>query len=131
MMTLQSPFFYNLIKIKMETNLTFDDIIRNIIKQENNALKESITELLSNKLGIKNKVMNLNEFCTYVGCSRSHAYKLTSNNQVPVSRKNGKLWFKQSAIDDWLMDNPIKTKAQIEDSVTDYLSKRKGDRYEK
>ncbi len=110
---------------------SFDDALRSIIRQENNALKQSIEEMISDNAGVKNQVMNFKEFCNYVGCSRSHAYKLTSNRLVPFSRKNGKLWFLRSEIDEWLMSNPVKTKTQIDNEAGEYLiSKRKGGKYE-
>lgn len=104
---------------------SFEDIIRYLIKEEMSVLLVYIKDLFSKKTGCTDKVMNLEEFCVYVGCSRSHAYKLTSKSLVPFSRKNGRVWFQQSKVDMWLMDNPSKSRTEIEANVDSYLSSKR------
>lgn len=63
-------------------------------------------------------VLNLEEFCRYTGISKSFAYKLTSSRAIPFSCPNGKtIFFERTQIDIWLLQNPVKTKKQLEKEV--------------
>lgn len=67
-------------------------------------------QLLSQK-----SVFTFDEFCRYVGISKSYGYKLTSTRAVPHYCPNGKtLYFEKSEIDKWLLQNPVKTTAQLQ-----------------
>ncbi len=72
------------------------------IQAQLNEIKEL---LVSNK-----KVLNLKEVSNYIGYSKSHIYKLTSSNQIPHSKPNGKgLYFDKDEIDGWLLKNKVPT----------------------
>lgn len=63
-------------------------------------------------------VLNFEEFCNYTGISKSWGYKLTHRREVPHYSPNNKtLYFDRSQIDLWLLQNPIKTKKQLEKEV--------------
>ena len=63
-------------------------------------------------------VLNLDEFCRYTGISKSFAYKLTSSRAIPFSCPNGKtIFFSKEIVDNWLLQNPVKTKKQLEKEV--------------
>jgi excisionase family DNA binding protein len=78
------------------------------------------------KMLISNKaVLSFDEFCQYCGFSKSFGYKLTSTGRVPHFKPTGKMiYFSKAEIDTWLMQNPIKTAAQIETESANYLLKR-------
>lgn len=80
-------------------------------------------------LSLNKKVLNLNEVADYIGYSKSHIYKLTSTNQIPHSKPNGKgLFFDKDEIDYWLLKNKVPTQdvlkristgeAKLEDTST-------------
>ena len=59
-------------------------------------------------------VLSIETFCNYTGFSRSFANKLTSSNQIPFYRPGGKhIVFNKSEVDEWLLNNRIKTKNEI------------------
>lgn len=63
-------------------------------------------------------VLNFEEWCFYCGFSKSWGYKLTSQREVPHYSPNGKtLYFERAEIDKWLLQNPVKTKKQLEKEV--------------
>jgi excisionase family DNA binding protein len=74
--------------------------------EEIQAQLEEIKEILTTN----KKVLNLNEVANYIGYSKSHIYKLTSTNQIPHSKPNGKgLFFDKDEIDVWLLKNKVPT----------------------
>jgi excisionase family DNA binding protein len=74
--------------------------------EEIQAQLEEIKEILTTN----KKVLNLNEVADYIGYSKSHIYKLTSTNQIPHSKPNGKgLFFDKDEIDYWLLKNKVPT----------------------
>lgn len=86
-------------------------------------LKSIEKMLLSQK-----EVLTLTEFCEYAGISKSYGYKLTSENRVPHYKPSGKMvYFKKTEIDKWLLQNRVKTDADIEKLATDtVLNNKKG-----
>lgn len=69
-------------------------------------------------------VLTFDEFCTYTGISKSWAYKLTSNREVPHFKPNDKkIYFKKEDIDKWLLQNPIKTISQLKSEAKEGRSK--------
>lgn len=70
-------------------------------------------------------ILSIDEVCEYAKISKSHCYKLTSQNQIPHSKKGKRLYFDKEEIDNWLLGNPVKTAQQIEQEANDYL-KTKG-----
>ena len=58
----------------------------------------------------------------YLDVSASYLYKLTSQNQIPHSKPNGKkLYFSKNELDAWLKRNPVKTVDQMESYSSDYI----------
>ena len=86
----------------------------------------SIEQRLSNieTLLTNNKtVLSFDEFCTYAGISKSYGYKLTSTGRVPHYCPSGKmLYFNKAEVDNWLLQNPIKTASQIETEASTYVT---------
>lgn len=88
-----------------ENHVSFSDLTERLERIEKG--------LLSQKT-----VLNFTDFCTYVGISKSHGYKLTSTREVPHFCPNGKtLFFSKDEIDQWLLRNPIKTIATLKREV--------------
>lgn len=84
-----------------------------IIEQTN----ERLDRIEKGVLGQKT-VLTFEDFCIYVGISKSFGYKLTSTRKVPHFCPNGKMiYFEKAQVDLWLLQNPIKTKKQLEKEV--------------
>lgn len=59
------------------------------------------------------------EAAQYLNCSPSYLYKLTHRRQVPCFKPLGKkLFFKRGDLENFLLQNPVKTRAQIEQEAT-------------
>ena len=72
------------------------------------------------------KPLTFLEACQYLDCSKSHLYKLTSTGGIRHYKPNGKrIFFRKSDLDGWLLRNPIKTTAQIEQEAVDAVTIRK------
>ncbi len=74
------------------------------------------------KKGQTEKPLTLNEAAQYLDISKSYLYKLTCSNKIPCYRPQGKrLYFVKSELHTWLLRNPVKTTAAIEQEANDYL----------
>lgn len=83
---------------------------------------EIIEELLKTQTLLSKKVLNLQEACTYIGVSSSHMYKLTSSNQIPFYKPNGKrLFFNREELDSWMLQHRNQTQEEIEQLATSYV----------
>lgn len=51
------------------------------------------------------RALDLDGFCELTGLSRQHAYRLTSANKVPFSKRGKKIWFDRDLIELWLLEN--------------------------
>ncbi len=72
--------------------------------------------------GQAEKPLAFNEAAQYLDISKSYLYKLTSSNKIPHYKPQGKrLYFSKSELDTWLLRNPVKSTADIEQKADDYL----------
>lgn len=67
-------------------------------------------------------VLDLTEAAAFTGYSESHLYNLTSRKAVPHYKKNRKLYFKKSELEDWLLEHRIKTDKEINSRAATYVS---------
>jgi len=76
-------------------------------------------------IGAKN-VLTLDETALFTGLSKGYIYRLTSNQEIPHYKRNGRnIYFKKEEIEDWLLQNRVATKAEIESKATTYLATKK------
>lgn len=75
------------------------------------------------KLLISQKeVLTIDEVGAYTGLSKSYLYKLTSTNQIPFYKPNNKMvYFNRVEIEEWLLQNRMKTVSEIEGEAATYL----------
>ncbi|SEP08505.1 DNA binding domain-containing protein, excisionase family [Mucilaginibacter gossypiicola] len=60
------------------------------------------------------RFLTLAELCTYLGVSKSFAYKLSHRNAIPkYCPTGGKIWFKKSDIDQWLNGHRIMSEKEL------------------
>ena len=75
-------------------------------------------------IGAKN-VLSLEETSELTGFSIGHLYRLTSQKQIPPFKKNRKLYFLKSDIEEWLTEQRVLTNSEIESKATTYMATHK------
>lgn len=75
-------------------------------------------------IGAKN-VLSLEETSELTGFSIGHLYRLTSQKQIPHFKKNRKLYFLKSDIEEWLTEQRVLTNSEIESKATTYMATHK------
>ena len=76
---------------------------------------EKIT-LLGNK-----EILTLSEAAMLTGYKEKGLYELTSNKRIPHYKKNGKLYFKKSELEEWMTDNKVMTNEEIHRKAVTYV----------
>lgn len=72
------------------------------------------------------KVLTLDEAILYTGFKRSYMHELTSTRRIPHSKPNGKfVFFDREKLDAWLLQNPVRTKAEIESQASTHVATKK------
>jgi excisionase family DNA binding protein len=104
-------------------NFTFFQLKTRTVKMEAiierlNAIERKIEELAA----LNKEVLNLREAAKYLNVSCSHLYKLTSAKEIPHFKPRGKqVFFERKELDQWLLQNRQKTRAEIEQAAIDYV----------
>jgi excisionase family DNA binding protein len=73
-------------------------------------------------------IFNLEQLTAYAGLSRQTVYKLTSRRELPHSKRGKRLFFEKAAIDQWLLENRVKTNREIGQQANEYLSQKSNQR---
>ena len=85
------------------------------------SIEERIEELESLVYVTKN-VLSFDEASKYLNLSKSYLYKLTSAQQIPHYKPQGKMiYFEKDALEAWLRQNPVKTQTQIAQEASHYV----------
>ena len=107
----------------MDISMSFEQILRKIVKEENAALLNSVKELLTKKTDFisESKPLTLKEACAYIPCSSSYLYKLTSTKMIPHAKRGGKLYFEKIELDKWLLSNKIRTVDAISEDTNMHI----------
>ena len=88
---------------------------------ENKSIEERIEELETLVYATKN-VLSFDEASKYLNLSKSYLYKLTSAQQIPHYKPQGKMiYFEKDALEAWLRQNPVKTQTQISQEASHYI----------
>ena len=88
---------------------------------ENKSIEQRIEEL-ENLVYLNKNVLSFEEACKLTNLSKSYLYKLTSTQQIPHYKPQGKMiYFEKDALEAWLRQNPVKTQAQISQEATHYI----------
>lgn len=78
-----------------------------------------IEKLLTNQ---SDEPLDFEAAAKFLKFSKSHLYKLTSLNQIPHYKPNGKrVYFSKVELKSWLLRNPVKSIEAIERESTDYV----------
>lgn len=70
-------------------------------------------------------VLGLSEAALFTGYSESHLYNLTSRKGIPHYKKNRKLFFKKSELEEWMLERQVKTDREITSKAATYVSTHK------
>ena len=90
-------------------NLKFEKLISNL---ESNTQPEQ-------------KPLSFAEACIYLGVSRSHLYKLTSQQKITHYKPNNKmLYFLESDLKSYILRNRKKSETELEREANDYIQNR-------
>ena len=57
--------------------------------------------------------LDINECSAYTGISKTYLRHLTSGHIIPHYKKCGRLFFKKSELDEWMLQNRVPTDAEI------------------
>lgn len=74
--------------------------------------------------GIK-AVLNVTEASQFTGISRPQIYRLTSERRIPHYKKNNKLYFKKTELENWMLQNKVETIDEINSRASTYLYKKR------
>ena len=93
----------------------------NNIEQRLDKIEQLLTaQSLQNKI-----VLNIDEVAQFTGLSKLYLYKLTSKNEIPHSKPNGKnIFFNKSEIEEWLLRNRQATNEELEAEAVNYSVNR-------
>jgi excisionase family DNA binding protein len=70
---------------------------------------------LEEQLYILKKIFSFDEASRFLNLSKSYLYQLTSKGLIPHYKPQGKmLYFERVELESWLLQNPVKTKQQLE-----------------
>ena len=87
-----------------------------------NIILEKLSNIENLLKGQTEKPLTFDEAARYLDVSKSHLYKLTSANKIPHYKPQGKrVYFAKRELNTWLLRNPVKTTADIEQEANDYL----------
>ncbi len=75
-------------------------------------------------IGAKN-TLDIDEAALYTGYSKGHLYRLTSRREIPHSKKDRKVYFDKAALDSWMTEDAVPTKAQTEREAARYIMAHK------
>ena len=74
--------------------------------------------------GASFQLMSCEEAAKYLKVSKSHIYKLTSQNQIPYYKPHGKkIYFNKGDMDGWIKHDRVLTKDEISEVADVWLSR--------
>lgn len=68
------------------------------------------------------ETLTAEEAALYTGYAIKGIYTLTSNKQIPHYKRNGKLYFKKTELDEWMTANRVMTEQEISSKATTYVA---------
>jgi len=70
------------------------------------------------------EVLTLREACKFTGLSESTFYKMSSNHKISFSKPQGKLFFKRTDLEAFMLSNYMPSKEDLSDNVGNYFNNR-------
>lgn len=95
-------------------------------EEEYKALTERLARIETIVMVGQKDVLTIDECAAYLGYSKSHVYRLTSQRTIPFYKPmGGTIYFRRSEIEDWMLQNRHATEAEISSKATTYCRTRK------
>lgn len=77
------------------------------------------------QLMAQKEILSFREALQYMDVSQSFLYKLTSKKAIEFTKPNGgKIYFRKSDLDNWMLQNESTTAKVLEEKVNDHLKLR-------
>lgn len=90
-------------------------------EKEYQELTSKLDELRNLILSTTKEVFSVDECAIYTGLSVNHIYRLTSKREIPFYKPlGGKIFFKRSEIENWLLQGRQATNAELSSKATTY-----------
>lgn len=70
-------------------------------------------------------VLTFEETVLYTGYSRGQLYRLTSEKQIPHSKRGKRVFFDKAELDRWLLQNRVRTIDEINSEAATYVATHK------
>ena len=99
----------------------FESIIERLDRIEKLLVSLVPTDAAMTNAHFNKEILTLKELCSYLELSASHVYKLTSQNEIPFTKRSKRIYFVKKDIDDWLKKYRQTTKDEIEEMASNYL----------
>lgn len=71
-------------------------------------------------IGVK-EMLSIEEAAVFTDYSSSYLYKMTSERRIPHFKRGGRLFFKKSELEHWLMSNKVMSEAEMESRAEAYM----------
>lgn len=70
-------------------------------------------------------VLDIQEAVLFTGFSLGHLYRLTSSKEIPHYKKDRKLYFKKSELEEWMLGTRVLTNDEIDAQATKHIITKK------
>ncbi|AZA82134.1 DNA-binding protein [Chryseobacterium lactis] len=71
---------------------------------------------------IEKKILSFKEAVLFMDVSKSLLYKLTSEGRINFFKpNNGKVYFRKEDLENWMMQNEVKSITSLEESIIDKM----------
>lgn len=69
------------------------------------------------------EILTIEEACAYLNLAKATLYGMTSRNEIPFLKKSRKIYFRQSDLEQYLLDGRRKTKNEIAADADAHMQK--------
>ena len=85
---------------------------------------ENQSGIRSLQLIAQKEILSFKESLIHLSVSPSFLYKLTSRRGINFTKPNGgKIYFRKSDLDTWMLQNEVKSLAIIEEEINEHINK--------
>ncbi len=72
-------------------------------------------------LGYK-EALDVDDIMSMTGLSKSRIYALVNERQIPHYKSRGRIYFKKSEIEEWMLQNRVPTQAEVNSQAETYTT---------
>jgi excisionase family DNA binding protein len=103
------------------TELTPDAIAVIVEQAVRKVLSEKEQPAESNSFG---RALDIREAAKYIGLTRQTIYRKTSANEIPHSKRAGRVFFDRQELDGWLLAKRVPTKTELQKQAGEHIADR-------